>query len=164
MFDPKKHHRHSVRLPQYDYRDAGAYFITICAAQKRAAFGRLENDEVRLNSYGKIVAEEWLRTGALRANVELDESIVMPDHFHAIIIIRRGMACHAQNPAQNQNVDDDATHEGMARHAPTREFARPQAQSLATIIGAFKGSVTREINIHRASRNLSPVAVWQRSF
>ena len=101
--------------------------------------------------------------GALRANVELDQFIVMPDHFHAIIICR-GMACHAQNIIAAPDVADGDMPLGMASHAPTREFAKPQAQSLASIIGGFKSGVTREINIHRAERNLSPVKVWQRSF
>ena len=146
--------------------------MTICAAQKRPVFGRLENGAVKLNAYGKIVEEEWHRMGRLRENVELDEFIVMPDHFHAIVIIRRGMACHAQNPdAQNpdaQNPDTQKAHEGnmesgMASHAPTG-FGKPQAHSLARVVGGFKSAVTRAINLHRAEQNLSPVAVWQRSF
>ena len=28
-FDPKIHHRHSIRLKGYDYSQAGTYFVTI---------------------------------------------------------------------------------------------------------------------------------------
>jgi len=28
-FDPQKHHRYSIRLKDYDYSQAGAYYVTI---------------------------------------------------------------------------------------------------------------------------------------
>jgi hypothetical protein len=28
-FDPQKHHRRSIRLKDYDYSQAGAYYVTI---------------------------------------------------------------------------------------------------------------------------------------
>ena len=33
-FDPKIHHRHSIRLKGYDYSQAGGYFVTIVAWAK----------------------------------------------------------------------------------------------------------------------------------
>jgi len=30
-FNPDIHHRHSIRLKDYDYSGAGAYFVTVCA-------------------------------------------------------------------------------------------------------------------------------------
>jgi len=29
-YDPKFHHRRSIRLKGYDYAQMGAYFVTIC--------------------------------------------------------------------------------------------------------------------------------------
>ena len=50
----------------------------------------------------------------------------------------------------------------MARHAPTgRQFAKPIANSLSTIIGAFKSAVTRQIN---QVRNIQGLPVWQRNY
>lgn len=80
-------HRRSIRLSGYDYRAAGAYFITICAHEKRPVFGTMRNDKIMLNVYGKIVEEEWLRTAELRPNIDLDEWVIMPNHFHAIVVI-----------------------------------------------------------------------------
>lgn len=40
-----------------------------------------------LSTYGKIVAEEWKRTGDLRDEVSLDAFIVMPDHVHGLLWI-----------------------------------------------------------------------------
>ncbi len=69
----------------------------------------------------------------------------MPNHFHGIIIITAGNICR-----------------GMARHAPTgRQFAKPIANSLSTIIGAFKSAVSKSINI---LRNSPAMPVWQRNY
>jgi putative transposase len=83
-----KFHRRSIRLVGYEYSQNGGYFITICAHQKRCAFGCVKNDAMQLNVYGEIVRDCWL---------------AMPKHFHGIIIIRessRGLACQAPTMRQ----------------------------------------------------------------
>ena len=66
-------------------------------------------------------------------------------------------------PLQTYNLPNpnNVYRKGMARHAPTREFAKPIAQSLPTIIGAFKSAVTKHINI---TRNTQGRPVWQRNY
>jgi REP element-mobilizing transposase RayT len=98
---------------------------------------------MRLNRYGAIVAEEWQRTAELRRNVILDEFVVMPNHFHGIVVLKEA---------------------GMARHAPTGVFGKPQAQALPAVVGAFKSAVTRRINHGRVAHQLAPVRVWQRNY
>ena len=149
-FDPKEQHRRSTRLAGYDYRESGAYFVTVCAAHKRPVFGHIENGAMRCNPYGSIVIEEWARTETLRANVVLDEFVVMPNHFHAIVIFKH-------------NGD---TNVGAQRAAPL-QGATPNnvaAQSLGAVVCAFKSAVTRRINAHRSERGLAPVVVWQRNY
>ena len=58
-YDPNRHHRRSIRLKGYDYRQPGAYFVTICAFQRQCLFGEIVNGQMRLNQYGEIVAEQW---------------------------------------------------------------------------------------------------------
>jgi len=42
---------------------------------------------------GKIVADGWIKTSTIRDEIELDEWMVMPNHFHGILIITsRGTA------------------------------------------------------------------------
>ena len=79
--------RRSFRLANYDYAMCGAYFVTLCAHQRRPVFGRVLAGEMHLNIYGEMVRDEWLRTAEVRSNVVLDELIVMPDHLHAILLI-----------------------------------------------------------------------------
>lgn len=118
--------------------------MTICAAQKRCVSGKIINGAAQLNTCGRIVAEEWQRTSALRKNVVLDEWIVMPNHFHGILML-------------TANGDENEI------SAP-RVFARPQARVLPTIIGAFKSAVSRRVSKYREERGLSKVIVWQRNY
>ena len=37
-YNPAIHNRHSIRLPGYDYRQAGAYFVTINTYKKDAVW------------------------------------------------------------------------------------------------------------------------------
>ena len=86
-YTPDIHHRHSIRLKDFDYAQAGAYFITICAWQRECLFGEIVNGEMVLNDMGRIVVEEWERTDTVRKNVIIDEFVVMPNHFHGIIFL-----------------------------------------------------------------------------
>jgi REP element-mobilizing transposase RayT len=144
-YDPKIHHRRSIRLKGYDYTSPGAYFVTVCVEDGECMFGDVINGEMELNVYGQIVREEWLRTVELRTNVELDALVVMPNHVHGIIMIV-----------------DDGVGRGTARRAPTTEqFGRPVSGSLPTIVRAFKSGATKRINEHRATPGAT---VWQRNY
>ena len=93
----------------------------------RGSYGR-END---VNEIGEIVREEWERTAAVRPNVELGEYIVMPNHFHGILVF----------------IDDGAYTVGatLAKHS-RREKGRPYKNNIA--IG-FIGCGDGTIQIHR---------------
>jgi putative transposase len=57
-YNREKHHRHSVRLKEYDYSSPAAYFVTICAWNRECIFGEIIDGEMRLNEYGKVVQRE----------------------------------------------------------------------------------------------------------
>jgi len=57
-YDPKKHHRRSIRLKGYDYARAGLYFITICVQHHTCLFGYIENGVMILNDAG-VMVEKW---------------------------------------------------------------------------------------------------------
>ena len=58
--------RTNPRHPFFDYRSCAAYFVTICTHQRRCLFGAIQEGRMNLNGYGKIVAEEWERSEAMR--------------------------------------------------------------------------------------------------
>ena len=58
-FDPQKHHRRSIRLKDYDYSQAGAYYVTIDVQNRQCLFGNIVHDEMMLNEAGKMIDEQW---------------------------------------------------------------------------------------------------------
>jgi hypothetical protein len=83
-YNPDKHHRQSIRLKDYDYTSAGAYFITLCTYQKQHLFGEIVDGEMIVNDAGKIIGEEWSRSAEIRKEIKLDEFVIMPNHIHGV--------------------------------------------------------------------------------
>ena len=86
-YDPKIHHRQSARLKDFDYSQAGAYFITFVTHNRLNIFGEIENEIIQLNRFGKLISNEWTRLPQRFPGVVVDEFIVMPNHFHGIVIL-----------------------------------------------------------------------------
>jgi len=55
-FNPDIHRRRSIRLKDYDYSKAGAYFMTVCAWNRECLFGEIVDGTMRVNEYGRVVA------------------------------------------------------------------------------------------------------------
>jgi len=86
-FDSRYHHRESTRLRGYDYSRNGAYFLTVCTFERECLFGEVLEGEMVLSDFGRIVEEEWLRSIEMRAALEADVFVVMPNHLHGIVLI-----------------------------------------------------------------------------
>ena len=150
-YNPDIHHRRSIRLNDYDYTQAGAYFITICSWGRECLFGDILDGKLQLNEFGQIIEREWLHTGIVRSNVILDAHIVMPNHIHGIIILNDIVGA-TRRVAQNR-----ANH----RIAPTEKSIGPISDSIGAIIGQFKSIVTKQIN---QICNTPGIPVWQRNY
>jgi REP element-mobilizing transposase RayT len=164
--DPRSsHHRRSIRLRDYDYAQAGAYFVTICAQDRAMLFGEIINDAMVLSEFGRIAHEGWLALPQHFETIELDAFVIMPNHMHGIVlIVDNGSpsvgAKHlpssfalAQSSAANASPlrrDRDATH-----HDGTR------AGSLSAIVQNYKSVTARKIN---RLRGLAGRTVWQRNY
>ena len=86
-FDPKIHHRRSIRLKGYDYRQAGVYFITLVTQGREMMFGDAANGEMILNPAGEMIVRWWLELPNKFPNVNVDIFMPMPNHFHGVIFI-----------------------------------------------------------------------------
>ena len=86
-YDPRIHHRHSIRLKGYDYARAGAYFVTIVAQDRACLFGAITAGEMHLNAAGQMVERWWHEIERKFPTVVAGEHITMPNHFHAIVVI-----------------------------------------------------------------------------
>ena len=87
--------RKSVRLRAHSYDD-GIYFVTSCTAEKKHYFGYVADGVMHLNDVGKYLDKilSELNNHCNYADVPL--WVVMPNHFHAIIVIRPVGAGHAR--------------------------------------------------------------------
>lgn len=81
--------RKSIRHPTHDYSSPSVYFVTICVDYYLEYFGLIKNNTVDLTIYGSIIQKQWLWLAKQYPYVSLDEYIVMPNHFHGIIIVEQ---------------------------------------------------------------------------
>jgi putative transposase len=86
-YNPEIHHRRSIRLKGYDYSQAAAYFVTICAWNKECIFGHIKNHVIELNEFGEMVTKCWDAIPGHFPYAECDEFTVMPNHVHGIVTI-----------------------------------------------------------------------------
>jgi putative transposase len=133
-YNPQKHHRHSIRLPGYDYSRAGAYFVTFVTWQRENLLGHVDQGAVHLTPAGRIVQRGWLDLPRHYPHVALDEFCIMPNHVHAIIVLSDG---------------------DCAGDADARRHALPE------IVRALKSWSARRIN---AIRHTTGLPVWQRNY
>ncbi len=171
-----KYRVESIRLLGYDYSQPGAYFITIVTHNRQCSFGNIIDDEMMLNEFGVLVQNEWLKTGIIRPNINIDTFVVMPNHLHGIIIITDNDNGHSRDPRRdtlqrvstitdtitdtntdtiadtntNTNTDTDTitdTEMGTETDMGTIEqFGKPTKNSIPTIVRSFKSTTTKQIN------------------
>ena len=84
---PQKNHRRSIRLPGYDYSQAGAYFVTMVAHGRNYLFGEIIDGAVQLNTAGQCALTCWQTIPHHFPHAVLDEFVIMPNHVHGIIAI-----------------------------------------------------------------------------
>jgi REP element-mobilizing transposase RayT len=164
-FDPQKHHRKSIRLPDYDYSQPGAYFITVVTYQRVCLFGEIVDSEMRLSAMGQITEEHWRLIPEHFPHVELGAYVVMPNHVHGIIVIRT----HENGMATNSSPSVGASHwdaptQWIAPIPNARTINGPKRGSIGAIIGAYKMSVTRRIQKDVSGLAVSPPNIWQRNY
>lgn len=87
--------RKRTRLPEFDYTQPGAYFVTVCVADRACLFGTVRDGAIVASALGRLVDEIWLGLPMRFREVSLDAYIVMPNHVHGVIEIdapmRRGL-------------------------------------------------------------------------
>ncbi|MEM9271379.1 MAG: transposase [Cyanobacteria bacterium P01_F01_bin.143] len=122
-----KYRIESARCPNWDYTSNGYYFVTICTYNRQCFFGNVIAGKMQLSDMGLIIAQEWQKTSQIRANVQLDEWVVMPNHLHGIIIINNSVETFRRNVST------------------TNKKSRLKPNSLGSIIGQFKSICTKRI-------------------
>ncbi len=78
--------RKSLRNANINYR-SGWFFVTSQVAHNKSMFGAIVGDKVVLNELGQKVWEYWQGLPEKYPELEIFESVLMPNHFHALIRI-----------------------------------------------------------------------------
>ena len=78
----------STRLKEWDYGTPGYYFVTICTKNRVHWFGDVSLDRMIFSPVGEIAVQYWERIPHIYPNICLDAWAVMPNHMHAIVIIK----------------------------------------------------------------------------
>jgi putative transposase len=161
-YDPDKHHRRSIRLQGYDYSRSGAYFVTICAAGRECLFGDVLDGIMHVNDAGRMVQSAWDGLPQRFPGIDADASIVMPNHFHGIIVV--GTIFVGAPLAAPRIMNHTVAHgQGAASSPPTND--NPDDMSRRVTIGdvmrAFKSISAITVNRHL---NRSGQPLWQRNY
>ena len=87
--------RKSIRLRGYDYSQDGAYYITICTQDRANLYGDvivgadLVSARVELSGAGRMIDRIYTEIVSSFHDVFCDKYIIMPNHFHCILFIKR---------------------------------------------------------------------------
>ena len=152
-YNPDTHHRRSIRLKPYDYGQAGAYFITICAYERTCLFGNVTDGILIHNSFGNAVVNAW-NDLPNHHPIEIGASVVMPNHFHGIIHV-------GAQPAVPKPTSTHSMTRAQQAAPLQRNFGDMPASAIPTIVRSFKSAVTKRINQLRDNQG---APVWQRNY
>lgn len=172
----------STRLQNWDYRWAGAYFITICTKNRLHYFGEIKNGQMQLSHTGVIADVLWYEIKNHSQNVELAEFVVMPNHIHGVIIItddnnningynvETGHALSLRpiqpiqpiqpNPSTPSNQTEQPTTSTQIEQKTIgqQRFQNIGKNSISSIVGSYKSAVTK--HAHRLGFDFA----WQTRF
>lgn len=123
--------RKQNRLSGFDYNNCGAYFITICTAERKNLFWQYVENESNngvvgettglpknqvLTKCGQIAKKVFLDIPRYYPAIQIDKQVVMPNHIHMILSIK-------------------ADSNGRPMVAPT----------ISTVIQQAKGIITKQV-------------------
>ncbi len=128
------------RLKDFNYSQAGYYFITISTKNNFNYLGEATESNIILNDYGKIAEKYWSYIPKYYKNVGIDVYTIMPNHIHGILII--------EDEPNNINSKNDNSNKNI------------KYGKISIIINSYKNIVTKTIRNKNNELNFG----WHRSF
>ncbi len=141
------------RLRKWDYSIPHWYYVTNCTKNHREWFGKIDEGKMVLNEYGEIVQKQLLLLKKKYNYINLDEFIVMPNHFHGILVITENNIGAGRDLPENNVRLKNRTSLDLSLQNPVK------IKSLSELFGVFK--TTSSKFIHRSGL---PDFSWQRSY
>ncbi|MBX2927834.1 MAG: hypothetical protein KF852_08375 [Saprospiraceae bacterium] len=153
-----KYRVESARAAWWDYGSPGAYFITICTAERKHYFGEIRNGVMHLSHVGVIADILWYEIPSHAKNVELGVFVVMPNHIHGILILNGGgghdvETGHALSLLHAPPAPPEETGHALSLPGPpgrpgppgpaAQRFQNPGKNTVSSIMGSYKSAVTK---------------------
>ena len=177
--------RHSIRLKTYDYTQSGMYYVTICVKNHSCLFGKIVDKKMILNNVGKMIEKWYFELMNKFPDICCGEYIIMPNHFHAIIVniavgadlcVRPnvGIVNNFMN-AQMQNIANQQKHLSINNFCNNKSKQTPSilqrkgehtGSPLHNVIQWFKTMTTNEYIRGIKQNNWLPFTgkLWQRNY
>ena len=134
------------RLWNFNYDSPGCYFITICTKDRKNYFGEIINKKIELSNIGITAQQCWQEIPDHFSNIAIDDFVIMPNHIHGIVQIKKNVGVADLRPLQYKL--SSAQLVGVDR----------SKMILPKIVHGYKSSVTRALNIKGVK------FAWQRSY
>ena len=178
----KNRNRKPNRLRNYDYSQAGYYFVTICTLNRKQLFGEIIDRQMITNDAGKMVERTWNELPKFYRGIQIDQFQIMPNHLHGIIIIIGPVetgpvgtgprACPNPNPNEGQpqgvapTVVPTTVPTTVPKTVPTTSLSVVPALSLSDIVHRFKSFTTHRYmaGVKNNGWKSFDGKLWQRSF
>ncbi len=171
-YDPRIHHRRSIRLKGYDYTQAGAYYITVVTQGRVCLLGEVADGAMVLNDAGHMIQAVWDQIPSHYQGVQTDAFVVMPNHIHGIVILVGAGPRACPDPGVGQRPGADVGQRpgpDVGQH-PGPGVGQPQGvaptMSLADVVHRFKTLTTKRYIDGVKQRGWSPFPgkLWQRNY
>jgi REP element-mobilizing transposase RayT len=161
--------RKRIRMDGFDYSKDNLYFITSCVKNMNCCFGHVvrtgrdlsvqhadqnlipSENKMILNEWGKIAESQWLWLAVQYSYVVLHEFVIMPNHMHGILEIKRA------------NIVVQTGRDLSVQQPPDK------IKSLSELMGAYKTTTSSKIHLLENAKSTDgsrPVSIfaWHRSF
>ncbi|MGR3294239.1 MAG: transposase [Candidatus Scalindua sp.] len=142
--------------------------MTICTQDSLHLFGGITNDEMVLNDSGMMIEKWWNELKNKFPNIELNEFVVTPNHFHGIIQIINtdpipvGADLRVCPDVHPNASPDNADNRDAGKHIKGEHIGSP----LHTMIQWFKTMSTNEYIRNVKNNHWPPFnkKLWQRNY
>lgn len=150
----------SARASWWDYGWNGAYFITICTANRNHFFGEILNGQMQLTPIGILADVFRHEIKNHTENVELGAFVVMPNHVHGILILDK-----PEISFSNVETRHALSLQSQQSQTPAQQrFQNQGKNTVSSIIGSYKSAVTKHCNRLQLTDNDGVVFGWQARF
>lgn len=150
------------RLPNWDYGSDSDYYVTICTKNREHFLGEIKNKKIHYSLAGVIAFILWKEIKNHAKYVELGEFVIMPNHIHGIISIRKNQNNIPQSllptidlspkisvQLENvliENIPTINPNNQVTEQNGTNKFRRRKNRTLSSIIGSYKAAVKKYCN------------------